>query len=129
MSPTITPIGSQVVYLDVRLPHGTRSGGLHLSAGGIAAWIYTNVHGFLQLVFWEVKKKRNWSFVIQIKPNIKREEFGSPRVACPISLIPSEVGPAEDELGAAGGAGVVMDAGAMLAIATWREKLGLLAAC
>lgn len=65
----------------------------------------------------------------QTYPNIKREEFGSTRVGCPISLIPSEVGPAEDELGAAGGAGVVMDAGAMLAIATWREKLGLLAAC
>jgi hypothetical protein len=34
-------------------------------------------------------------------------------------------------MGAAGGAGVVMDAGAMLAIATWpswREKLGLWAA-
>ena len=30
----------------------------------------------------------------------------------------SQVGPAEDEMGAAGGAGVVMDAGAMLAIAT-----------
>ena len=43
----------------------------------------------------------------------------------------SQVGPAEDEMGAAGGAGVVMDAGAMLAIATWpswREKLGLWAA-
>eukprot|EP00438_Fugacium_kawagutii_P013941 Skav203407 [mRNA] locus=scaffold1743:183284:200111:- [translate_table: standard] len=30
-----------------------------------------------------------------------------------------DVGPAEDELGGAGGAGVVMDAGAMLAIAPW----------
>ena len=44
--PTTTPAGSQVVYLDVRLPHGTRSGGLHLSAGGMAAWSYTKVHCF-----------------------------------------------------------------------------------
>ncbi len=33
-----------------------------------------------------------------------------------------QVGPAEDEVGAAGGAGVVMDAGAMLAIATLIQK-------
>lgn len=36
-----------------------------------------------------------------------------------------EVGPAEDEVGAAGGAGVVMDAGAMLAIATLIQKMWL----
>ena len=33
----------------------------------------------------------------------------------------SQVGPAEDEVGAAG-AGVVMDAGAMLAIVPWRRQ-------
>lgn len=36
-----------------------------------------------------------------------------------------QVGPAEDEVGAAGGAGVVMDAGAMLAIATLIQKMRL----
>lgn len=36
-----------------------------------------------------------------------------------------QVGPAEDEVGAAGGAGVVMDAGAMLAIATLIQKMWL----
>ena len=61
----------------------------------------------------------------KIDPKIKREEwkrkfyeFDRQCTFLPLIPLASEVGPAEDELGAAGGAGVVMDAGAMLAIAT-----------